>query len=536
MNDDWREDLYLKNEFKSLIRKIQRKNENNGQSQLLDNFVQKWSNSLKQRTFSNDSSQNICLPTLKKVTSNVDCNFLFRCIPLQHHYTKENLSFSTLKGNDSYLAGLFSKSSDLQVFLALKCKRVRGITKINYGIDPVNERRQGYWDEYQDISENEWEFKDKKISSEISFDCLISFSGVKLSGDIIPWTFDINEDTLFRKVPDKQRIVDEGRHSPLKKWYYSACLMVSPRECFYQWLYEEHSQIMISFVSKSLVSRSCLGELALESSFSKEVRLVDQYLAFFVHANADTLYYGRMEGIFALTIACEVPRLSSCLYDHSPEWKSLFTTSRFLKWSVEAVLGLILLLIPSGESVLLLRIRDDLIAPENNQPSSHCLLHKFLFSCKVWDEVDNYLDWSHFRDFMKVLCCSRISVLKFVEPPSIPESWAFPEIEIPYETDDFPPYNTSLVQDFLKSETESSIDLLFSKMEDMSFLNAHPYLYSLKMTIEKESFMGYYQSFTYNVTVSKTRAYFQRQVQLFQEETQENIFDVRERIKYLELV
>jgi hypothetical protein len=58
MNEDWTGDLYLKKEFNSIVRKIQYKNgplskeSDKSQTGILEDFVQKWSASLKQEAFS----------------------------------------------------------------------------------------------------------------------------------------------------------------------------------------------------------------------------------------------------------------------------------------------------------------------------------------------------------------------------------------------------------------------------------------------------------------------------------------------------
>jgi hypothetical protein len=125
MNEDWTGDLYLKKEFYALVRKIQYKNghltkeDDKSQTKIVEDFVQKWGDSLKQEAFSNPSPQKDSFPTKNSVMTNVDSNFLFRSIPVQHHYQKQNLSFLVLKGDDAYLASELSKCRNIQVFLAL---------------------------------------------------------------------------------------------------------------------------------------------------------------------------------------------------------------------------------------------------------------------------------------------------------------------------------------------------------------------------------------------------------------------------------
>jgi hypothetical protein len=144
-----------------------------------------------------------------------------------------------------------------------------------------------------------------------------------------------------------------------------------------------------------------------------------------------------------------------------------------------------------------------------------------------------------FSELHENLCASRISVLKLVQPPAVTDSWLFPEIKLPtfYGKSWYP----SQLQDFLKSETATLVTFQFEKLYEYrtfawSFLKAHPYYYSLKMTTNNECLKRKYGDETiYKVTVSKTRAYFQKQVQVYQE-IQESIVELGEWMKFLESV
>jgi hypothetical protein len=225
MNEDWTGNLYLKKEFYALVRKIQYKNvpliEEGGKIQtgILECFVLKWSDLLKQEAFSNLSSQTDSFPSKNIVMTNVDSNFLFRSIPLQHHYQKKNLSFLVLKGDDAYLASELSKCRDIQVFLALKSKKVEGMAKIHCVIDSVNVLRKGYWEDDFENSEEELKQDEENlpnINSQVGitydFDCWMDLYGTKvIPSDIIPWDLDIIEDTVFNTTSDRQLIEDSGK-------------------------------------------------------------------------------------------------------------------------------------------------------------------------------------------------------------------------------------------------------------------------------------------------------------------------------------
>jgi hypothetical protein len=354
---------------------------------------------------------------------------------------------------------------------------------------------------------------------------------VRNPSECIPWILDTTEDTVFKTTSDRQLIEDLGKESPLQKWFYSACLIVTPKDCLYQWVYEIDEDFLVAFISKSLLGEKRLRELNEVAFPSKDALLADRYLTFYFQNNENALSSDCLQELFSLATSFDLSRLCSSLYDCLDEFESVINTSQFLKWSVEALLGLILLLIPSGESVFFLRIRDDLIPP-----LSVCC-KSFLSSARVWELAAKQFNWFHFRNFMKTLCASRISVLKLVQPPAVTDSWLFPEIKLPtfYGKSWYP----SQLQDFLKSETATLVTFQFEKLYEYrtfawSFLKAHPYYYSLKMTTNNECLKRKYGDETiYKVTVSKTRAYFQKQVQVYQE-TQESIVELGERIKFLE--
>jgi hypothetical protein len=295
---------------------------------------------------------------------------------------------------------------------------------------------------------------------------------------------------------------------------------------------------MFACICRSLISERRCAELTELFSPLKTVLLQDRYLTFCFQNNENALSSDSLQELFSLTTSFDLSRLCSCLYNCLSEYEHVFNSRLFLRWTVEALLGLILLLIPSGESVFLLRIREDLMEQENTS-STQCLLHRFLSSARVWEFVAKHRSWSHFRNFMKVLCASRISVLKLVQPPAMTDSWAFPDMKLPtlYDSNWYP----SRLQDFLKSETATSITFRFeeqyiSSAFIWSFIKAHPYNYSLKFTTETECIKRKYRDDKiYKVIVSKTRAYFQKQVQLYQE-TQVSIVELGERIKFLESV
>jgi hypothetical protein len=201
--------------------------------------------------------------------------------------------------------------------------------------------------------------------------------GAKFPSECIPCMLDTTEDTVFKTTSDRQLIEDLGKESPLQKWFYSACLIVTPKDCLYQWVYEIDEDFLIAFISKSLLGEKRLRELNEVAFPSKDALLADRYLTFYFQNNENALSSDCLQELFSLATSFDLSRHCSSLYDCLDEFESVINTSQFLKWSVEALLGLILLLIPSRESVFFLRIRDDLMEQENNS-STQCLLHKFL--------------------------------------------------------------------------------------------------------------------------------------------------------------
>jgi hypothetical protein len=122
---------------------------------------------------------------------------------------------------------------------------------------------------------------------------------------------------------------------------------------------------MLACIYKALISEKRCEELTELSSPLKTVLLQDRYLTFYFQNNENALSSDCLQELFSLTTSFDLSRLCSSLYDCLVEYESMISNSQFLKWSVEALLGLILLLIPSGESVFLLRIREDLMEQEN---------------------------------------------------------------------------------------------------------------------------------------------------------------------------
>jgi hypothetical protein len=87
---------------------------------------------------------------------------------------------------------------------------------------------------------------------------------------------------------------------------------------------------------------------------------------------------------------------------------TLFFMSKFgnlIQWSTETVLGLVLLLVPLGDSVFLSRIRD-IIVDAGNEQTSTCLLHRFLTPREFGKRSRNIC--VSFKSFMKSLCVSSI--------------------------------------------------------------------------------------------------------------------------------
>jgi hypothetical protein len=88
---------------------------------------------------------------------------MFRCIPLQHHYQKQNLSFLVLKGDDAFLAGELSKCRDIQVFIALKSKKVQGMAEAHCVVNRISQLRKGYWEDDFENSEEEFEQDEENL-------------------------------------------------------------------------------------------------------------------------------------------------------------------------------------------------------------------------------------------------------------------------------------------------------------------------------------------------------------------------------------
>jgi predicted 2-oxoglutarate/Fe(II)-dependent dioxygenase YbiX len=511
----------------------------------LGNFVQKWQTALVNR----DS----LIPSAKPMMTEVDPNCLFQCIPLEHQYTRQNLSFLGLKGNDSFLAALLTKCPNLQVFLALKCKYMKGYTEESFHDHTERiQARFGYWEEHFASPPEEIRFDEERNDHFSTVDryhqihykieCMLDLYGTKLSGLLIPKELSaINDASSFASPAERQQLEYMGNDGySLEKWYYSACLFIAPKDCFYQWLYEKDKWALVGFISSSLFGSKSFYLVNHSLPVVDSLLQVDKFLALSVEKSDSfplAVSPHNLQNLLLLCVSFNLPLLKDQLFNYVTEDSTYYLTSRFenfVQWSTEAVLGLVLLLVPLGDSVLLCHFRDIMVDAGNEQTIT-CLLHRFLTSERVWEEVKKHSDCVSFLSFMKSLCVSRIAELKSVEEPES-ESWAFPWVSLPDFRIEKQDLSKHKLLNFLESEYDVCESFLFNFEDDaesfLMALNNYPFCYSLRIQMSEELPRRSYVN-KCTITIQKKREYFEDQLQLF-DTFQECIEELEERNIYLE--
>jgi hypothetical protein len=340
------------------------------------------------------------IPSAETMMKEVDPNFLFHCIPLEHQYTRQNISFLGLKGNDSFLAALLTKCPNLQVFLALKCKYMKGYTEEAF--DDQTEQKQarfGCWEDHFATPSEEISFDEGRndnfstIDGETQIDYkiegMLDLYGTKLSGLLIPKELNATKDALFASPAERQQLEYVGNDGySLEKWYYSACLFIAPKDCFYQWLYEKDKWALLDFISSSLFGRKNSHLVNHSSPVDDSFSQVDKFLTMLIEKSDSfplPVNAHNLQKLLLLCVTFDSSLLKRQLFNYVTQ-DTMFFMSKFtnlIQWSTEAVLGLVLLLIPLGDSVFLSHIRDMMVDAVNKQTTT-CLLHRFLTSERVW--------------------------------------------------------------------------------------------------------------------------------------------------------
>lgn len=194
---------------------------------------------------------------------------IFHAMPLAHKYTKQNLSFAGLKGEDSELAQFFLNLEGLEVFLILQCKLEIGSPSYDY--DPYY-RKRSYYDEFGDSDEEKDSDDDESaenkgktytmdevIDTEYSTDLWVDRYGTVLP---IPFNLNLHKDLvgvdaeeLFEdNEPTKQNYEDyTGNAGPtLENWYHEALLVITPKGSFFRHLYARDLSAAAKFLSSAV--------------------------------------------------------------------------------------------------------------------------------------------------------------------------------------------------------------------------------------------------------------------------------------------
>jgi hypothetical protein len=180
-----------------------------------------------------------------------------------------NISFIGLKGNDSRIAKLVSKHSNLHVFLGLQCKYVEGKTRNDpydrncTGIDPHEYVTAGSWIT-EDSSPDQCDFSDgEETDTSYFMDTLSDIHGAVLPVNLSVDDFHEDLDAIFFESATKSRVLPAGNEaSDLEKWYYSACLMITPKDAFYPFLARRKGfELFLDFISSCLYKMKCNMDL-----------------------------------------------------------------------------------------------------------------------------------------------------------------------------------------------------------------------------------------------------------------------------------
>jgi predicted 2-oxoglutarate/Fe(II)-dependent dioxygenase YbiX len=459
----------------------------------------------------------------------IDGKSLFRCIPLEHQYTKQNLSFMGLKGKDSKLANLLLKCSDLQVFLILQCKHETGMGYDEYCRDNENEDwcvRTGYWEKIdeEESEPKEYFFEEENYSkptSTYSLDYVIGqYGSVLASHNKLQISVEndpsMNSEEWFKSfgvLPVRQKLEPSGNEGvvSLEKWYYSAQLMIAPKDLFFQYFNERDTEGMIEFISKSLIAMHNASVLMNIPWNNDGKETIGKYLTLIfdqqkpISMKSIQLLLSVHEFFVFPEVFCHVPDLLSD--------KGLNELSEITSWSSDLVLALVQCLVPLGDSVFLHHVRDVLL--ENcNTLDKDCLLHQFLFlTPELWIEVERCLQdresYPHFWKFLKDLFVGRTNVLKEFAQPEM-NTWAFPLAEVGQERElkAFLVSPSEETKEFV--QTESTLNYFLSALEE------EPKNFSTVYETVKEKATKERRYAIIKVTVRKTRDYSQKQLELYE--------------------
>jgi predicted 2-oxoglutarate/Fe(II)-dependent dioxygenase YbiX len=470
----------------------------------LESFIQKWTAEL--------------LPQLRSANvTDLNPSEFFQCIPLEHQYTELNISFMGLKGNDSQLAKLVSKHSNLHVFLGLQCKYMEGETENCCDeADCDKDMREGCWVDDNPFKDYHDFAREEEAQVSYSMETLTDLYGAVLPINLSVDDFHEDLDAIFPDSAVKARLVPAGNEGvTLEKWYYSACLMITPKAAFYPFLAARNGfKSFLNFLDTSLSGMKLNLDLT-NAAVPVHAREYDSYIDSAL-ATQTSVDMDCIRQLLSLHIAFDFPktvdRIPDFLFD-----KNENAFQNVLHWSVEEVVYFILCLVPSGDSIFLHHVRDALIE-DGNDNSAHCFLHRFLVSGKVWEKVDQFSEWSVFMKLMKELCMARITSLKELPVPNM-NTWSFPEAQV----------SISKLQQFLISEEEvQTFDYEYSD-----------YMKDCKKALQKQKNFSVTFEETkqpkgrgYTLKVTKTKEFFQKKLTIFRG-LQETAVDLEERIRQL---
>jgi hypothetical protein len=98
------------------------------------------------------------------------------------------------------------------------------------------------------------------------------------------------------RLVSKEGVQLNSQENSVQKWSSfqgerqdSACLIVTPKDCLYQWVYEIDEDFLVAFISKSLLGEKRLREQNEVAFPSKDVLLADRYLTFYFQNNENAL-------------------------------------------------------------------------------------------------------------------------------------------------------------------------------------------------------------------------------------------------------
>jgi hypothetical protein len=471
-------------------------NEDLSKKVAFESFIQKWTSELLPKIGSAD---------VKKMNPSA----LFHCIPLEHQYTELNIAFMGLKGNDSQLAKLVSNHSNLHVFLALQCKFMEGQTDSHCDENECD-LKLGCWAQ-DDVFHDHFSFRDEEeTDASYSMGSLSDMYGAKLPLKLKVDDFHEDLDVIFPDLAVKARLLPAGNEgATVEKWYYSACLMITPKAALYPFLVARTGfKFFLTFISSSLIRMKLTMDLLhipLPDYATEYYSFIDSALATQTTIDMDCIHQ-----LLAFHLAMDFPSVFGSIPDFL--WnKSEKDFRKILGWSVEEVLCFILCLIPSGDSIFFHHVRDALVDDAKSK-IGNCFLHRFLASGKVWKKVDEFSDWPVFMKLMKELCLARITSLKEVPAPNM-NTWSFPDAQV----------DDSSLQEFLLSEEETK-----------EFEMDH-YWETMEEDFEKQkNFSAIVETLADDdmIKVTKTKEFFQKKLTAFNE-LQEKVLELEERARKL---